>query len=188
MNRLEKIASKHKYWINIVKGFGCNQGIAEDIVQEAYIKLHYRLEKGLNIDYGVDDINNWYIRQVLWSVYMDFRRAEGRSIITSSDADGMEFLFESITSDISEYNEERDRDFNILWKKIVAEMNTWDVEGEFPYNKTSFIAYMSNDISFTRLANDTSVPRNSLVNTVYNGRAIIAEKFGEEIKEYFKKY
>ena len=46
------IAGKHQQWIQIVISFGCGKEIAEDIVQEMYIKIQLKLAKGLDIMYG----------------------------------------------------------------------------------------------------------------------------------------
>ena len=43
------VAAKHNEWLNIVLSFGCKPEIAEDIVQEMYIKIQLKLEKGLDI-------------------------------------------------------------------------------------------------------------------------------------------
>ena len=64
------LAKKHKTWINIVLSFGCSKTIAEDIVQEMYIKILLKLENGLDIMYE-DDINYYYIFKVLKTLYID---------------------------------------------------------------------------------------------------------------------
>ena len=72
------LAKKHKTWINIVYSFGCSKTIAEDIVQEMYIKVLLRLEKGLDIMYD-DEINYYYIFKVLKTLYIDLQR-KGKNI------------------------------------------------------------------------------------------------------------
>ena len=37
---LEKISKYHKKWIEILTALGCNKVLAEDLVQEMYIKVH----------------------------------------------------------------------------------------------------------------------------------------------------
>ena len=41
---IENLYLKHKIWIKIVKSFGCNNSIAEDIVQEMYIKIILKIK------------------------------------------------------------------------------------------------------------------------------------------------
>ena len=39
MKLLELLATKHKDWVKMVKSFGCPEAIAEDFVQEMYLRL-----------------------------------------------------------------------------------------------------------------------------------------------------
>jgi hypothetical protein len=45
LTTLEKIASKHKDWLRIVKSFGCEGDKCEDLCQEMYIKVHTLISK-----------------------------------------------------------------------------------------------------------------------------------------------
>ena len=68
------IAKKHETWIDIVCTFGCTRRVAEDIVQEMYIKIQLTLEKGkLDIMYN-DEINYYYIFKTLKSMFIDLKR------------------------------------------------------------------------------------------------------------------
>jgi len=78
------IAKRNKDWVNIVKSFGCNSVVAEDIVQEMYIKIQLNLEKGLDIMYG-EEINYYYIFKTLRSLCFDLKRKEKNITIFSMD-------------------------------------------------------------------------------------------------------
>ena len=68
------IAKKHHTWVDIVSTFGCTQQLAEDIVQEMYIKIQLTLEKGkLDIMYN-DEINYYYIFKTLKTLFLDLKR------------------------------------------------------------------------------------------------------------------
>ena len=43
---IEQLYDKHKTWIKIVKSFGCNDAIAEDLVQEMYVKIIIKVKMG----------------------------------------------------------------------------------------------------------------------------------------------
>ena len=58
---LELLALKHDKWISLVESLGCNKSYAEDVVQDAYIRVFEYVQKGTNIDYGDDDVNEFYI-------------------------------------------------------------------------------------------------------------------------------
>jgi len=74
---LKKIARKHKDWVRMVKSFGCRPEIAEDIVQEMYLKIHDLLQKGLDISYN-DDINYYYIYRTLKNSYFIYAGQESK--------------------------------------------------------------------------------------------------------------
>ena len=73
MSPLQKVALKHKTWVRTVISFGCDPAIAEDIVQEAYIKINKLIEKGLDISYG-EEINYFYVYKTLKTLYGDLLR------------------------------------------------------------------------------------------------------------------
>jgi len=80
MKSLVEIAYlKHKDWINVVKSFGCNPSLAEDIVQEMYIQLHLDVNKGLDLWYG-DDVNHYYCYKVLRGIYLNVYKKEAKKI------------------------------------------------------------------------------------------------------------
>jgi len=81
---LEKIAEKHDDWHRIVLSFGCKESIAEDIVQEMYIRIHTYITKGVDISYE-DDINHMYIYRTLRALFIDLHRKEKKIIKTNID-------------------------------------------------------------------------------------------------------
>jgi len=81
---LEKIAEKHDDWHRIVLSFGCKESIAEDIVQEMYIRIHTYITKGVDISYD-DDVNHMYIYRTLRSLYIELHRKEKNIIKTNID-------------------------------------------------------------------------------------------------------
>ena len=62
----------------MVVNLGCNPSIAEDIVQEMYIKVHRLIEGGKNVMYNDESANRFYIYLTLKSMYFDYKRAKGR--------------------------------------------------------------------------------------------------------------
>ena len=66
---LSNIYNKHSIWIEIVQSFGVNKDTSEDIVMEMYIKIKRKLDEGLNIDFGDEDYNYYYIFKTLKTMY-----------------------------------------------------------------------------------------------------------------------
>ena len=73
------IAKKHQIWVEIVMTFGTSKQIAEDIVQEMYIKILIQLEKGkLDLTFNDDltEINYFYIFKTLKTLFIDLKRKQ----------------------------------------------------------------------------------------------------------------
>ena len=71
---MQLLFNKHQDWVNIVKSFGVEEDVCEDIVQEMYYKIQIKLEKGLDIMYNETEINYYYIFKTLRSLFLDLKR------------------------------------------------------------------------------------------------------------------
>lgn len=71
---MKLLFDKHQDWVNIVKSFGLEEDVCEDIVQEMYYKIQLKLEKGLDIMYNETEINYYYIFKTLRSLFLDLKR------------------------------------------------------------------------------------------------------------------
>ena len=77
---MEKLFEKNNDWIDICKSFGLDEPTAQDLVQEMYIKIQLKLEDGLDISYGEDDVNTFYVFKTLRTLFLDLKR-KGKNII-----------------------------------------------------------------------------------------------------------
>ena len=77
---MEKLFEKNNDWIDICKSFGLDEATAQDLVQEMYIKIQLKLEDGLDISYGEDDVNTFYVFKTLRTLFLDLKR-KGKNII-----------------------------------------------------------------------------------------------------------
>ena len=85
INFLSEIFKKHKIWIDIVCTFGCNKETAKDIVQEMYIKIDKKIKNGLDINFGNNDYNYYYIFKTLKTLFLDLKRNESKVKIVDID-------------------------------------------------------------------------------------------------------
>ena len=111
MGELENIFKKHKDWVDIVQTFGCNRETAEDLVQEMYIKIQLKINEGLDISFGDDDINHIYVFKTLRSLFLDLKRKEKNIYLESED------LLEDVESDFSLNN------FDKVYDQVKEELN-----------------------------------------------------------------
>jgi len=159
LTTLEKIASKHKDWLRVVRSFGCKGDVCEDVVQEAYLKIHTLLNKGLDISYD-DDINYFYMYRTLKSLFMDLCRKESKIIKVN-----VEYLEKFVQEEeIKEY------------KDIEGKMKELDtvLDSVYWYDKKVF-DLISNGMSIAELSKKTNISYYSLYNTYKNVKTLIKE-------------
>ena len=158
MTTLEKIASKHKDWVRIVKSFGCEGDKCEDIVQEMYIKVHTLINGGLDISYD-QDINHFYIYRILRSLFIDLCRKEAK--ITKVNVEYLEKFVEE--EEIKEY------------KDIEGKMKQLDtlLDKVYWYDAKVFRLLTEEKMSIAELSKKTGISYYSLYNTYKNVKSLI---------------
>ena len=134
LTTIELVAQKHKDWVDIVKTFGCTKEVAEDLVQEMYIKVNYQIEKGLNIIYkDTGEINYYYIFKTLNSVFIDLKR-RGKNIelvqIDNIEIDYNEVNYELYEKDV------KDELARMFWydRKVYEIIDSGESVAEFSRN------------------------------------------------------
>ena len=153
MTTLEKLAKKHKTWIRYVISFGCDPAIAEDIVQECYIKIDKLLLKGLNIDYG-EEINYFYVYKTLKTLYGDLLRQNKK--IKKVDIDALnKYIIE-----------EEEHVKNIDVSKKMQELNKI-LNSIYWYDRKVF-EIISSRVTIAELSRKTNITYASLYNTYKN--------------------
>ena len=160
MTTLEKIASKHKDWVRIVKSFGCDGDKCEDIVQEMYLKVHTLIKKGIDISYD-DDINHFYIYRILRSLFIDLCRKEKK--ITKVNIEYLERFVEE---------QEATNDKDILGK--MQQLNNL-LDKVYWYDKKVF-DLVSDGMSIAELSKKSGISYYSLYNTYKNVKSLIKQE------------
>jgi DNA-directed RNA polymerase specialized sigma24 family protein len=135
------LAKKHKTWIEIVCSFGCTKTIAEDIVQEMYIKVQLKLENGLDIMYE-QEINYYYIFKVLKTLYIDLKR-KGKNITIVNIEDTNLSQYDYDVDYDQAYDKIKDELKNMFWydRKVFEIINEGESIADFSRN--SYIEYYS---------------------------------------------
>lgn len=137
MSQADKIYSKHKHWIRVVERFGEHR-YAEDIVQEAYIKLFDK------------DINEAYFYFTLRSLTMDLHRKKVEMLPLSKE----------VEYDISLVDE-----INLLeiTQPYLDFIETWDW-----YDKMLFMLWVDSGVSMREISRRTHIGFMSVYNTIKN--------------------
>lgn len=161
MTTLEKISLKHKTWVRTVISFGCDPAIAEDIVQEAYIKINKLIEKkGLDISYG-SEINYFYVYKTLKTLYGDLLR-QNKKI--------KKVNIEALNKYIVE-EEKQEKEIDIT--KKMQELNNI-LDSIYWYDRKVF-EIVSSGVTIAELSRKTLISYASLYNTYKNVKNIIKQ-------------
>jgi len=149
---IEKLYKKHKTWIKIVKSFGCNNAMAEDLVQEMYIKIIIKMRAGLDIKYNETEINYYYIFRTLNSLFIDLTRKKKNIHI-----EGLENV----------KNIEDDPDYLGTYEQVQKALDKM-----YWYDKRIFELINSGE-SIASLSRKTHIPYYSLYNTYTKVKTIL---------------
>tara|TARA_R100001244_G_scaffold126259_1_gene96565 strand:- start:46 stop:540 length:495 start_codon:yes stop_codon:yes gene_type:complete len=153
---LSNIYNKHSIWIEIVQSFGVNKDTSEDIVMEMYIKIKRKLDEGLNINFGDEDYNYYYIFKTLKTMFLDLKRKESKIIVIS--------LEDKMGED------DIDVDYNSRYKEIKKELSKM-----YWYDRKVF-DIIDKGTSVASLSRRTKIPYHSLYNTYRRVMEILKKK------------
>lgn len=82
MNILTKIAEHHTVWLSYLYSQGCDEHIAEDLVQTMYIKIDAYLKKhNADIMFNDTEVNYYFFWVMLKNMYTDYHRKRLRDKI-----------------------------------------------------------------------------------------------------------
>jgi len=169
MSLLELLATKHKDWIRMVRSFGCPEHLAEDIVQEMYIRMHKYVETPERIMYTETEVNTYFVYVALRNMYTDYAKAKSKVTFTDQmppdryDLDPVE----------------QEQAMSDLIDQIWDEVKSWHW-----YDNKLFTIYMNSEMSMRDLSSETKISLRSIFNTIKNGK----ERIQTNCKETYDTY
>lgn len=172
MNWIEKVASHHTEYVATVRGFG-EETLAEDIVQESYIKvMKYCKEPQLIDDNG--DVRKAYMYFVLRNMFIDFQKVKKKQ--RKVDVSVLEYLGENI--DLVEEQEQAEA-LNKIFDKVDTTLHSlhW-------YDELLFNLYKKSGKSMRTLSKDTGISTSSIFNTLKHCKERLREEVGEDYTDY----
>ena len=169
---LNKIYKYNNEWVSIAMTFLKNKEDAEDLIQDVYIKIHNKIQKGQIIPSKIlykNDINKYYIRRVISTTCIDFIRKKK----PYTDIEQINIQ----THDDLSVKENAD---NIIFENILNEVKNWDSK-----QKYLFELYMYSGLSMMKLSKIVGVSKSSVFNSLKKSKNRIKELFGEDMEDYF---
>mgnify|MGYP003110165414 FL=1 len=164
---LEILGKRHEEWIAVAVANGCPASLAEDVVQEVYLRLHkYRKAAEHKLIAKDGTVNMFY----MWVTI----RNQVRTEIGKEDKyiGFQEFYFEEADASADEGFEARYQD---LMNDIKEEVDSWGA-----YNSKLFNLYFKTDLSMRKIAKGTGISLTHIFGSVTRYRETIKEKFTED--------
>ena len=167
---LNIVASQHEDWIKIVNGFG-EYNYAEDIVQEAYIRL-IKYATPQNIIKN-NKVSRGYMFFTLRSLYFQYYNSKRKIQKVSIDNEV------NLLQIADKTNLEEHEAFNRVCILIdeVAEDWAW-------YDRKLFKLYRDTDLSIRKIAAETNISWVSIFNTLKNCKTDVRSRLGETYEDY----
>lgn len=176
---LELLAKEHTLWLKMVINMGCSKDVAEDIVQEMYLKLYRLIKEQNKIMYNDEEVNRFYVFVTLKNLYIDYRKAKNKysffEYIESDSEDEEEDVFLNEMTDL-----EKDEAFTNLMSSITDEINSWHL-----YDAKLCNTYYKSSLSLRDIATGSKISLTSIFNSVKNYKKILKDKFEEDVLDFY---
>lgn len=172
MELLTILAARHTDWIRMARSFGADQELAQDIVQEMYVRLYKYVDEAEKIMYNETEVNTFFVYVTLRNMYTTLMKAKARFEFVDVSTLEDELIFE-------EANEEAEIQMLSLYEEI------WETTDEWHwYDKKIFHLYHNTDMSIRTLADETKISARSIFNTLKNARERIQNDCNETYKAW----
>ena len=171
---LSFLATKHKDWVRIAKSFTNNYEDAQDLVQDAYLRL-VRLNKTKEqVSYGSEP-NRYFMWTVLYNLHKDTVRHNNsyKAIQTLPLLEYDDTIADNYTSDKHE-------SFEVIMDKITDFVSTWDIN-----DRQLFELYYMQGQSLRKISEGTGIGLSWIHTTVKGIREKLIAELGEDVQDYF---
>ena len=148
----------------MARSFGADQELAQDIVQEMYVRLYKYVEDAEKIMYNEKEVNTFFVYVTLRNMYTSLMKAKARFEFVDVSTLEDELVFE-------EANIEAETELQTLYEEIWETADDWHW-----YDKKIFHLYHNTDMSIRTLADETKISARSIFNTLKNARERIQEE------------
>jgi RNA polymerase sigma factor (sigma-70 family) len=170
MDKYTRLTNLHYEWVAIARKFGA-MDLAEDIVQETYIKI-------IRLNYidkivGEKKINKSYMWLTIHSVYIDHWRAYGIKHVSLDDVPQIVY---------NELNEAEQEATSNIEQMIEDEIESWHW-----YDSMLFRLYKDSNLSMRQIADKTNISLTSIFHTLKKCKDRLKENVGEDYEDFINK-
>lgn len=186
---LEALSKEHKRWWHMALSICSDDQLADDIVQDMYLRIEKYVDdpdKIISPDNG--EINSFYIFVTMKNIY--FHWFNQRMKMSAFEVKEYDFFSEDEYND-SLCGDTLDEEANVLdmenaHQQIVDSIAA-EIKGWHWYDEKLFKLYFMTDMSLRDIAAETKISLSSIYNSIKNLRDLIKEKFGEDVEDYFNR-
>jgi len=178
-NILDVLFKKHSTWLKYVKSFGCDSDIAEDFVQEMYIKIFiYSQKKENDLMFNENEVNYFFVYVTLKNLYFDNLRLKKRIIKEPLSDDFIETIQMYSEDDFNSKNDALMRWLDNLTKEIESIKDYNHKKANLIYIKFIYDKIFIDRMSVTDLSKEAGISYWSLRNTIL----IIKKQIKNEVR------
>ena len=195
---LEKLAKHHNLWLKMALDLGVPSIYRDDVVQDMYLKIADILAtRDLDITYGEDGVNKFYVYLTIRSLYGDikrnkfYNRQDSLDSLVSTDSD---YTFKDALIFTDTDTEEQEA-FNSVYNKVMKVVNQLTLHPDYPkYLKNKvphftnlFLGYNCTNKSMRQISDETGIRLGTIHKTLNKVMDIIRFEVGEDVADYFNK-
>lgn len=172
---LELLAKNHNLWISMVRGFGADYDLSQDIVQSFYLRMHKYVKNEERIMYNDEEVNRFFCYVTLKNMYKTYKNAANKFVWYEVRED------DAIDDELQQFafDEAMEVAFERLVQKINDEMATWH-----RYDKILSEKYLKSDYSLRDIASGSGISLTSIFNSMRENKRILREKFSEDWEDF----
>ena len=175
---LNRLAKHHNYWLKMLYNLGADDYLANELLQQMYLKLHDKE----NIAYG-DDVNKYYVYKTLKSLYIQHFKDMNKTV-------NIEVLDYTDCEEI-DYNIEKDDAEDLILDKIRK-----IAEGMTPYHQLLLQTYygirlnknnlnVSTGRSMDKIATEMEASKGHVNYHLRKIRLELTNALNEDLEDYF---
>lgn len=171
MDILERLSKEHKLWLKMLHKIGCPNHLAEDIVQEFYIKVYNKPEYHDKI-VNDDSVNTFYIYAILRNMFLSNRRLQKRYVYPEAEF-----------KDVDESLDTDELHLECSYMEYISKRLTSIVEGFSKAERQLYYMHFVKGISQRKIAKKSTLGFTFVNNTCKNIRRVIMAAMYEDMED-----
>lgn len=173
---LEELAKHHKLWLKILHKIGCPNRMAEDIVQEFYIKAFEKVDYHHEI-IKHNEVNTYYIYAILRNMYISQLRLDKRYVYPYIDWD--------VQDKEDDTQDEEHLELEICYLDYLRDKINNILSSFTNYERQLYELHFIHGISQRKISRDSKVGMSSINNTIKHIKKVLRSELMEDAQDFY---